>query len=75
MALECNIDRKGRWVRGLSGATLVAVAIVMAATGWPPAHGVRWTVSCLAGFLGAFQVFEALTGWCIVRAFGGRTPI
>ncbi len=31
------------------------------------------TVACLAG--GAFGVFEARAGWCVVRAMGFKTPV
>jgi hypothetical protein len=51
------------------------VAVMLAALGWPAADGLRWTLVTALGLLGAFQVFEALTGWCVLRALGRRTPI
>src|SRR5262249_41046868 len=75
MALACNINRKGRWVRGISGGVLLMAAVVLAGLGWPASGGVRWTLVIGVGLLGGFQVFEALAGWCVVKALGGKTPI
>lgn len=75
MALVCNISRKGRWSRGICGAMLLVIAIILASSGWPTSAGLRWTIVGVGGLVGAFQIFEACVGWCVVRAFGGKTPI
>ena len=76
MPLGCNIDSKGKAVRLVSGlvVTLVAVLLILfwavRVGGW-----VAWTASVLLVLFGAFQIFEARKGWCVVRAMGFKTPI
>jgi len=70
-----NLDRKGRIVRGLSGAVFVAAGVAVLAAGWPASAGLRWVVALVAMALGGFQLFEAKRGWCVARACGVRTPI
>ena len=33
-----------------------------------------WILSASFAFGGAFMLFEARAGWCVVRAMGFRTP-
>jgi hypothetical protein len=62
-----NIGTKGRWVRGLAAVALLAAA------------GFGFTVSLWLGVgllaLGAFVLFEALRGWCALRACGIKTRL
>ena len=62
-----NIETKGRIVRGLAGVVLLVTAIV------------TFRFSVLAGLLllvsGSFVLFEALRGWCALRACGVRTKV
>jgi len=62
-----NIDKKGRWVRGLFAIALLAGA------------GACFTVSPWIGVLlllsAAFVAFEALRGWCALRACGIKTKL
>jgi hypothetical protein len=74
--LACNIDRAGRWARGISGAMFLVIATIVLLRGLGVGGAVlRWTVGIVAALLGAFQVFEALAGWCITRAMGFKTPM
>jgi hypothetical protein len=74
--LTCNIDRSGRWARGISGALFLAIAAFVLwgglSIGGP---WVRWTVGVVAAILGVFQIFEAVAGWCVIRALGFKTPM
>ena len=76
MALTCNIDARGKVVRLVSGATLLVIGLVMLFL-WALRSDGAWpwvvTVAGLAG--GAFAVFEARAGWCVVRAMGFKTPV
>lgn len=60
-----NIDNKGRLIRGLGALALLAGA------------GFGFTVSLWLGLVllaaGLFVAFEALRGWCALRACGVRT--
>jgi hypothetical protein len=50
----------------------VAAALFWAiprASAWP------WVVTALAIASGAFALFEARAGWCVVRALGFKTPV
>ena len=76
MALECNIDARGKAVRlrlgiigVLSSLGLAAACLLISAP------DLAWIVPTGAFIGGAFAIFEGRTGWCVVRALGFRTPI
>lgn len=62
-----NLQTKGRIARGLVSVILLAAALVC------------FPLSALFGLLllisGLFVLFEALRGWCVLRACGIRTKI
>ena len=62
-----NIDRKGRIARLLMGLGLIAAGIFV----W------RLNLWVAAGLLlsGAFGLYEAARGWCLMRACGIRTKL
>lgn len=76
MPLRCNIDARGKLARLIWGLLLLTLGIVLLFT-WALRAGsiIAWvvTVGCAAG--GAFAIFEARAGWCVVRAMGIKTPI
>ena len=76
MPLQCNIDSRGKLVRLVWGVLLIVGGIV-AALLWALPVGSLWAwVLCALMILGgAFAVFEARAGWCVVRAMGWKTPI
>jgi hypothetical protein len=77
MDRSCNIDAKGRVVRFLTGilailggftmAILIAQGILSSETYWVIVAG-----SIIGG---AFAMWEAREGWCVVRALGIKTPL
>lgn len=76
MALTCNIDSRGRVARLIYGILLIALGIALVAFwAWPQGQVWKWVVAvaCVAG--GAFAMFEARAGWCVVRAMGFKTPM
>jgi hypothetical protein len=77
MALECNIDAAGKAARLKAGIMSVAAGLVLATVmAFGAVTGPIWwlaTAGALAG--GAFAIFEARAGWCVVRAMGIRTPV
>jgi|GEM_PF-604169 len=74
--LTPNINRAGRTARGLSGGLFLLIAIHAALSGYPAGGALlRWTVAVLALIFGGVQIFEAASGWCIMRALGFRTPM
>ena len=76
MALQCNIDAKGKAIRLVYGVVFVVVGIVLIFLWARPTGGwLPWTVSLLVLIGGAFAIFESRAGWCVVRAMGFKTPI
>jgi uncharacterized membrane protein YbjE (DUF340 family) len=74
---ECNIDGRGKAARFLGGLASIAGAIVLAAllATETLTVGFGWYAVAGAIFGGAFAIYEARAGWCIVRAIGIRTPL
>ena len=62
---EKNINSSGRRARGVIGAMVLIAGIIAA----------DWTLwICLPLVIaGLFAIFEALRGWCLLRACGIRT--
>ena len=76
MPLQCNIDSRGRAVRLVYGLVLLAAGAAMVVWWALPAGSVlAWLVSLLVLVGGAFAVFEARAGWCVIRAMGFKTPL
>ena len=74
--MQCNIDARGKAYRMKMGiaSLLLAVIIgtliyfgVLESTIW-------WYILGAVTFGGAFTIFEARAGWCIIRASGFKTP-
>jgi hypothetical protein len=62
-----NIDWRGRLARGLGGLAMMGGAVFIHAD-WP------WPALIL-GITGMFGLFEALRGWCLLRACGMNTRL
>ena len=76
VALECNIDSRGKAVRLRLGIMGVISSLGLAAACLlTSAPELAWVVPAGAFVGGAFAIFEGRTGWCVVRALGFRTPI
>ena len=62
-----NIDRAGRITRAILGTLLVAGGVT----------AFFWNVWAGVGLLsgGAFVLFEAFRGWCVMRACGIKTRL
>ncbi|MBP03752.1 MAG: hypothetical protein CMA72_03055 [Euryarchaeota archaeon] len=77
MVLECNIDSKGRALRFFAGLLAIlggAFAYLVLMLEIMPVPESIGTLGVLAMFIGgAFAIFEAKAGWCVVRALGFRT--
>ena len=74
--LNRNITRAGRWTRGLAGVLFLIIAVWIVF--FEPSFDrlwLRWCLGLLLVGFGLFQIFEALAGWCIMRALGFRTPM
>jgi hypothetical protein len=72
----CNIDQRGKTVRLVLGAVLESTGLlagVLWYLGWVPDWSI-WPAAAL-WLSGMFVIFEALMGWCAIRAMGIKTPI
>lgn len=65
LSLACNICRTGRFVRGVIAMVLFITA------GFAFTHSL-W-LGIILTVLGVFALFEALRGWCMLRACGFKT--
>jgi hypothetical protein len=76
MALTCNIDARGKAVRLRSGIVFLLLAVVLALV-WalPTRSSFGWIVAGALAVSGAFSIFEARAGWCVVRAMGFKTRV
>jgi hypothetical protein len=63
----------GRLVKGL--VLLVAAVAMLLLWAIPTGGAIAWVVTVVAALGGAFAVFEAHAGWCVVRAMGFKTRI
>jgi hypothetical protein len=59
-----NIGKRGRLIRGTAGLGLLVGAYF---------SGPVWLSGALTG-AGVFLLFEALLGWCLLRALHIKTP-
>ena len=75
--MECNIDDRGKAARLLGGIAGVMFGLALIALLALDVLSRLATSSVAAGSLfgGAFAIFEARAGWCVVRAMGIRTPL
>jgi hypothetical protein len=60
-----NLTSSGRALRGVTGVALITAGLLLSAPG-------RWI--CLSLVIsGGFVLYEAVRGWCFLRACGIRT--
>ena len=75
--MQCNIDAKGKAARMRMGLMTIAGAVILGALilGGILSSTYWWYLFGAVTLGGAFTIFEARAGWCIVRAMGFKTPI
>ena len=61
-----NLDYRGRMARGVIGAFCLIAGIIVAGD-------VEWWIGLIFVAAGLFALFEAIRGWCLVRACGIKT--
>jgi uncharacterized membrane protein HdeD (DUF308 family) len=67
--MKCNINNRGRIARLISGIICIIAGVILLFTQHP------WYFGSLLIAAGGFQIFEAKSGWCIMRAMGFKTPM
>jgi len=73
--LTCNIDKTGRRFRAITGAVILAIAIVWYLLTRTDGSTLLYVVQALLALGGAFAIFEGAVGWCAIRAMGIKTRI
>ena len=77
MAFECNIDARGKVARLKLGIRLLVLGLILCALTLfevlPTTLG--WVITGCAITSGAFTMWEARIGWCVIRAMGFKTNI
>ncbi len=75
--MQCNIDERGRAVRLVGGIITLLGGIVLAILSMAKfvEGDLGWLASIAMILGGAFAIFEARKGWCIIRALGIKTPL
>lgn len=63
-----NLDMSGRRVRGVIGTIVLIAGIIIAGD-------ILWWLGLIFVVAGLFAIFEAVRGWCLLRACGIRTKI
>ena len=63
-----NINRQGRIARGVVGSLFLIPGIIIAGD-------IKWWAGLFLVVPGLFAIFEAVRGWCIVRACGLKTKV
>ena len=62
-----NLETRGRLVRGAGGIVFVAGGVALC--------GVNLPVAVILIISGGFMLFEAVRGWCVMRACGIKTKL
>ena len=77
MALECNLEARGKFVRLVLGAFAIigSLPIVMLTVFGAIDVRIGWSLIGIAWTGGALGIFEGWSGFCIARGLGFRTPI
>ena len=76
MARTCNIDARGKLVRLIYGVVLLVIAVALLIVWALPGNSIwAWVVTAVCLLGGAFAIYEARAGWCVVRAMGFKTPV
>ena len=77
MVFECNIDARGKAARMKLGIRLVTISLILATLTHfeiPPTP-LGWLATAASFGGGAFTIWEARMGWCVIRAMGFKTKI
>lgn len=74
MALQCNIDAQGKRIRLIGGILMsIAAILLIALWAWGSGSMLAWAISLFVLVAGAFMIFEARQGWCVMRAMKFKT--
>ena len=77
MAMECNIDARGKAIRLFGGMFSLIAGLVIASIAHFDLVEIPYLWVAAAGLLagGTLGIFEGWSGWCVARAMGIWTPI
>jgi len=75
--MQCNIDARGKAARLKAGILALIGSLILTGliVGGVFEGTIWWLMAGGSAFGGAFAIFEARAGWCIIRAMGFKTPL
>ncbi len=75
--MQCNIDARGKAARLKMGILALIGSLILSGLilGGVFEGQIWWFMAGSSAIGGAFAIFEARAGWCIVRAMGFKTPL
>jgi hypothetical protein len=75
MRFVCNIDKRGRKARLVTGAIADMCGIVGILVAVSENSIAILTTGILLSIAGLFMIFEGASGWCALRAIGIKTRL
>lgn len=75
MKLACNIDRRGRRARLITGIVVDTVGVALILAGFVQRDERMYAAGIVLMVAGSFMIFEGAAGWCALRALGFKTRI
>ena len=75
--MQCNIDARGKAARLKAGILALIGSLILTGliVGGVFEGTIWWLMAGGSAFGGAFAIFEARAGWCVIRAMGFKTPL
>jgi hypothetical protein len=73
--LTCNIDRRGRVTRIVTGSIVDVCGAALVVTGVLTGERAMIIGGAVVSVAGSFMIFEGAKGWCALRALGMKTPL
>ena len=73
--MKPNIKLGGRIMRAITGTLCIGVGAAVLFGGLIESPVIGWVVAILAIAAGGFQLFEDKNAWCVMRAWGFKTPM
>ena len=75
MALQCNIDQRGRTFRVVTGAIIDGIGTALIVAGFMKGNWYLLAGGIALSLAGTFAIFEGAAGWCALRAMGIKTRL
>jgi hypothetical protein len=77
LAMQCNIDAKGKAVRLRVGVIVALIGVILLVVYLLGVEDAKWVIGAAIAAIGcgAFAIYEGWAGWCVMRALGFKTRV